>query len=186
MALLPPYTQSVDYLFWGYVMLHLNRFIHVVFASILMLTFSLHCSAQSIRADMTAMIKESQDAMAMLHQWESDNVKQRLTHRLEENTLMMGLWLELEARDVFKDESQVYLDKAAELMTHQTGLLYVTYQILDFAESQRIPFDFVLKKYPPLANDLYAALDKPVSVKQAKNLFDRWLYMGLVTRYASR
>lgn len=143
-------------------------------------------SGQSLRGDIQWLMDESQTTMMLLDNWKESDVKDKLLFRLQENTAMMKLWLELDRKGVFNDPEHNYETEANDLMDYQTGLLYLAYQILDFSQSQRIEFNLILKRYPALSKDLYAALNSPVSMKEAKTLFDRWLYMGLISRYAVR
>jgi len=139
--------------------------------------------ANPLHTELDNLVAETEAILPRLAKWEDSEIKAKFVHRLNENMLLMKLAKDMDSRSIQTDHDKQLLEEVTSLMDYQIGLLYVSYQVLDFATSQRIPFAHVLKRYPPLKIDLHKALDQPVKIQYAKVLFDRWLYLGLVSRY---
>lgn len=155
-----------------------------LFATLICTMLSPLTLAQSaLQTELTHLVAETDNVLPRLTQWQESEIKSRFLHRLNENRLLMKLAKEMDNRAEQTDHDQQFYAEVESLMDYQIGLLYVTYQLLDFAKSQRIPFALVLKRYPALKVDLHKALNQPVKIEYAKVLFDRWLYLGLVSRY---
>lgn len=139
--------------------------------------------ANPLHLELDNLVAETEAVMPRLSKWEDSEIKDKFLHRLNENMLLMKLAKDMDSRGIQTDHDDQFLAEVAALMDYQIGLLYVSYQVLDFAKSQRIPFAYILKRYPALKVDLHKALNQPVKIEYAKVLFDRWLYLGLVSRY---
>lgn len=158
----------------------LKRIISVLFCYTLITSAT---QASTLQNEMDGLIRETQAVLPMLDDWQASDVKTQFLHRLNENLLLLKLAKEMDSGAVSTDHDEAFYAEVTSLLDYQIGLLYVTYQVLDFARTQRIPFDLVLKRFPPLKVDLKKALNRPIKIEYAKVLFDRWLYLGLVSRY---
>ncbi len=137
----------------------------------------------NLQDELALLIGETHTLMVHMEEWESSSIKDKFMYRLNENLLLMQLAKEMDRLPQTTDHDVEFYQEIDNLMEYQVGVLYVGYQVMDFVRSQRIPFAHILRKYPALKVDLHKALDRPVKMQQAKTLFDRWLYLGLVSRY---
>ena len=139
--------------------------------------------ASDLQLELSQLISETQTFMLAMSQWERSPIQEKILYRLNENLLLLQLAKDMDTLPERTEHDGVFYQEVDNLMEHQVGVLYMGYQVMDFARERRIPFAHILRLYPALKVDLHKALDHPVKMQQAKTLFDRWLYLGLVSLY---
>lgn len=145
-----------------------------------------YAQPSSLQSELANLIKDTNTTLQRWDQLETSDIKTKFVHRMNENSLLMQLAKDMDSHAVNTDHDAAFYAEIASLMDYQIGMLYVSYQVLDFAKSQNVSFTNVLRRHPVLKQDLYKALNQPIKMQQAKVLFDRWLYVSLVSRERTR